>query len=286
MHTDRRLFLQSSAISAAAAALPFLGKPAFASTKLQLGSATLSIVSDGNLVLPGNFVVPADFPPEEIAIFLKQNSLPEDRYQPACNVGSGPNFMPSAGKLVESLEAAEIDPSDITDIAFTHAHPDHLWGLIDDFDEMTFPNAEYYMHGAEWDYWRASDTIEKTPESRKAFVVGAQNRMAVIEDRIKLFNYGDEVLPGVEAVNTAGHTPGHTSFALHQGSDTVMVLGDAITHPVISFQKYDWPSGGDQDHTLARESRKKLLWIPPATSRCRSCRASWYGVPILSIEIV
>jgi len=273
MKADRRRFLKTSAGSAALAALPFGLSNASERSVIQMGSATLSTVSDGNLVLPGNFMVPPDFPADQLQDLLKHNSLNAGSYEPACNVclwqsddhlvlfdvGSGPNFMPSTGKLLESLESIEIDPADITDVVFTHAHPDHLWGLIDDFDELTFPDASYYMCGNEWDYWRNPNTIDDLPESRKTFAVGAQNRMEYIEDRIQLFKYGDEILPGVEAVDTAGHSPGHTSFALHSGSESVMVLGDAITHPIISFQKFDWPAGGDQDQAKAMETRKNLL---------------------------
>lgn len=275
MQNERRHFLISSATSAAVlAGLPLISTPVFASTTIPVGGASLMVLSDGNLVLPGNMIVPPDIPAEQLTSLLEKNSLSgSSSYEPACNcalwqqqdklvlfdVGAGPNFMQSAGKLLESLEQAQIDPAEITDVVFTHAHPDHLWGLIDDFDELAFPEANYHMNAVEWDYWRGSDTIDKLPEARKVFAVGAQNRLSLLEDRIVLCNHGDEVLPGIEAVNTAGHTPGHTSFALHEGSDSVMLLGDALLHPVISFQKFDWPSGSDQDMELARQTRRKLL---------------------------
>jgi len=264
---DRRELLKLSAAGLCATAFPPLRAEA---SVIQLGSASLSVVSDGNLVLPGDFLLPPDVPEDQIKTYIPK--LPES-YEPACNVslwqnedsvvlfdaGSGPNFMPRAGKLPEALESLGIDPSDVTDVVFTHAHPDHLWGVMDDFDELTFPEASYHMHATEWDYWRAEHTIDKLPEARKSFAVGAQNRMELFEDQINLFQYGDEVLSGIEAVDTAGHTPGHTSFALHSGSESVMVLGDAILHPVLSFQKYDWPAGGDQDRAAALATRKKLL---------------------------
>ena len=272
MKSDRRRFLQASAGSVALAALPLRLKGASANT-VTLGNASLTVVSDGNLVLPGNFVAPPDIPADQFEALVKEHGLNARSYEPACNlslwqsddrlvlfdVGSGPNFMPSAGKVLESLEAIDIDPSDITDVVFTHAHPDHLWGLIDDFDEFAFPEARYHMCEVEWDYWADPDTINKLPESRQVFAVGAQSRMAYLEESIQLFKYGQEILPGIEAVDTSGHTPGHTSFALHSGSDSMMVLGDAITHPVISFQKYDWPTGSDQDPVMGQETRKKLL---------------------------
>ncbi len=269
---DRREFLKITAGSAVSTLVPFLPGNSLAS-EVQLGSTSLTVVTDGNLVLPGNFMVPPDFPQTELESLLKEHSLSSETYKPACNAslwrnedqlvlfdaGSGPNFMPSAGKLIETLESMDIDLSDITDVVFTHAHPDHLWGVIDDFDELAFPEANFHMNAIEWDYWQSDDTIDNLPDARKAFAVGAQNRMEFLQDRIQLFQYGDELLSGIEAVDTSGHTPGHTSFALHSGSESIMILGDAITHPVISFQKSEWPAGGDQDQATAQATRKKLL---------------------------
>jgi len=175
------------------------------------------------------------------------------------DVGAGPNFMPTAGKLLDNLGAAGIDPTDVTDVIFTHAHPDHLWGLLDDFDELICPEAAYHMSTAEWNYWSADDTLEKTPDDRKSFVVGAQNRFAAIEDRVQLFNPGKEIVPGVESVDTAGHTPGHTSFALHSGANSIMLLGDAITNVAVSFIKPEWFTGSDQDPARGAETRVSLL---------------------------
>ena len=73
------------------------------------------------------------------------------------DAGSGPNFQPTAGKLLENLEAAGIAPESITKVVFTHAHADHLWGAIDDFgDGDRFPNASYVISAPEWDFWTRS----------------------------------------------------------------------------------------------------------------------------------
>lgn len=257
----------------ATAALPFL--PAFATravADIALGAKTITTVSDGHLVLPLDFVFP-DAPQDELVSLLEAAGLGTDALQPDCNVtvlkdgdrvvlfdvGSGPNFMPTAGEILDNIEAAGITPEDVTDVVFTHAHPDHIWGLMDDFDEFVFPEANYYINQAEWDYWRAEDTLDKMPEARKSFVVGARNRLEALEDVIRFFNWGDEVLPGIEAVDTRGHTPGHTSFAIHDGSDSVMVIGDAATSAIVSFAHPEWPSGSDQDTEQGIVTRTSLL---------------------------
>lgn len=272
MNPSRRRFVSSGICCVAASALPFSVRGAVDS-KVTLGNSVVHSVSDGNLVLPSGMFFPDSIDKAEKEAFLSANNLTGESFEPDCNltlwqtedrlvlfdVGSGPNFMPTSGKALDSLAELDIDPADITDVVFTHAHPDHLWGLIDDFDELAFPEARYFINEVEWDYWRHKDTIDNLPEERKTFAVGAQNRMQFLEEQINLFGYGDEVLPGLEAVDTHGHTPGHTSFALHEGSESVLVLGDALTHPIISFQKADWPSGSDQDPEAGKATRLSLL---------------------------
>lgn len=167
--------------------------------------------------------------------------------------------MPSAGKLGEALEAAGVAADDVTHVVFTHAHPDHIWGVLDDFDELAFGNAEYLMSATEWDYWFDPETVNKVPENRQSFAVGARRNMAAIEDKCSRFKPGEEVLPGIAAFDTAGHTPGHTSFHIQQGSDSVMVIGDVITNPLYSFSNPDWQMGTDSDAEQGVKARKMLL---------------------------
>ncbi|MDP2122499.1 MAG: MBL fold metallo-hydrolase [Hoeflea sp.] len=265
----RRNLLRAGVAVTAAALLPAGLRPARA---LEIGEAVLTTVSDGNLVLPMGFAYP-DAPQDQLLALLEEKGLPTDALVPDCNVpilqsgnrlilfdvGSGSNFMPSAGRLLDNLAEAGFDPADVTDVLFTHCHPDHLWGLIDDFDEMVFSNARFHMGRAEWEFWRDPATVEAMPEERKTFAIGAQNRLAHLEDIITLFEPGAEVVPGVEAVDTSGHTPGHMAFMLHGGSEPVLVAGDAITHFAVSFAHPDWPSGSDQDPGKGVETRLRLL---------------------------
>lgn len=265
----RRDVLLAIAATASAGVSP---ATAYAKTVMSLGGKKLRTVSDGNLVLPISFLLP-DVPEAERMAIFEEHGLDAEQLAPECNLtlledgdrrilfdaGSGVNFMPSAGKLPETLEAAGIAADTITDVVFTHGHPDHLWGILDDFDEIAFPEATLRFPRAEWDFWRSDSVIDRMPEGRQAFAVGAQNRLAAMEDQVELFDAGQEVAPGVEAVDTSGHTPGHTSFAVHGGGDSVMIIGDAVTNHVYSFARPEWPSGSDQDTQAGIQTRLKLL---------------------------
>ena len=263
----RRSFLNG------AAALPLLhlaAKPVMA--QVHLGEATLTTVSDGNLVLPGSFVFDP-MPKAPLAQILKTKGISSEQLTPECNlalyqdadrnvlfdVGSGPDFMPSAGKIVDSLDGLGLTPEDITHVVFTHAHPDHIWGLLDDFGDLLFYEADYMIGRTEWAYWWDPETVNTISDSRAAFAVGARRRLEVIQDSITFFDDGDEILPGIAAVASFGHTPGHMAFEVRQGTDSVLVLGDAIGNHHIAFARPDWESGADHDMTRAVATRKRLF---------------------------
>ncbi|WP_425053318.1 MBL fold metallo-hydrolase [Psychromarinibacter sp. S121] len=255
---------------AASAVLPIFTTRAVANVAVAGG--TLTTVSDGNLVLPPAFVL-SELTDAEKAEVASRYGFGEGSYEPPCNLtlfrkgdmtvlfdaGSGGEFMPSAGSLLDSLDAAGVSPEDVTHLLFTHAHPDHLWGIIDDFEDLVFANAEYRIGRAEWDYWTRPETVDEIGAERQAFAVGAARRLAILEDRIDFFDDGEEVLPGIAAVATVGHTPGHMSFDIIGDGGGVFVTGDAIANPHISFGWPGWKLGSDQDPETAAATRVALF---------------------------
>ena len=146
----------------------------------------------------------------------------------------------------------------MTDIVFTHAHPDHLWGLLDDFGDPAFAEANMFIGQAEWDYWTNPATVDEIGQERQAFAVGAKRRLDLVAGQMQFFNDGDEVLPGIAAVASFGHTPGHMSFQVG-ANDGVFIIGDAIGNGHISFANPAWEVGSDQDPAHAAATRTALM---------------------------
>ena len=83
--------------------------------------------------------------------------------------------------------------------------------------------------------------------------------MEAIEDSVVLFDDGQEILPGIAAVSSPGHTPGHMAFEVRQGSEAALIVGDAIGNHHVAFRKPAWESGADQDPQTAVATRKMLF---------------------------
>jgi len=267
---QRRLFLQST-LAAALAAQGLLPRRAMAATTLELGGARLDMLSDGNLVLPFDTTL-EQLPPDVLADLRARYGL-ADQVTPPCNhtllrdgnrtvlfdVGAGFDFMPSAGQLPDALDAMGLAPEDITHLVITHAHPDHIWGLLDDFDEPFLPNAQIIMGRAEWDYWMDPTTIDTIGAERQSFAVGAARRLEMVADQVTLVEDGAEVVAGVMAVATPGHTPGHMSYQVQLGNQGVLVTGDAIGNGHVAFERPGFTSGADQDPVTGGATRAALL---------------------------
>ena len=258
----RRLFVTAGACA--------LASPALAQVVATLGSGaeTLTVLSDGSFELPLSMLA-RDIAPAELAAQAQQTGPTRSVLNVTClkrgkdvilfDCGSGANFLAGSGKLSESLKTAGIEPDAVTHVLFTHLHPDHFWGALDEFDSPLFPNARWLVAAPEIGFWSDPKVYAGLPEDRHAFAAGAQRIAKEFGDKLERVEPGREWLPGIEAVATPGHTPGHVSFAFKAASGPVMVLGDALTHPLISFARPDWRPASDHDADLAVATRRNLL---------------------------
>ncbi|WP_122073063.1 MBL fold metallo-hydrolase [Pseudophaeobacter sp. EL27] len=270
MTVNRRVFIAGLAAAGMAPAVSRAksGMPG----QLTLGEMQVMTLSDGHLTLPRSMLF-AGLEPGAVDQILQARGVAAGAIHPPINVtllrhagrvvlfdaGSGPGFQSTAGQLTAALDTVGLAPDEVTHVVFTHCHPDHLWGVLDDFDDPLFPNAQYLMGEVEWEYWFDPNTASTISGDRASMAVGARRRLEAIEERLSRFGDGQEILPGVAAHASYGHTPGHMSFELRDGQKSALIGGDAIGNHHVSFAQPGWAIGTDQDVDLAAKTRFRLL---------------------------
>ena len=272
MQVDRRSLLTGASAALAASALPAPARAARAPFERKIGAAAVSVISDGSLSVSLSFTLP-ETPPQEVAALLSTLGMSSGDVPVPTNVtwlrtenevvladcGAGANFQPTAGKLFENMEAAGLDPAQVTKIVFTHGHADHLWGAIDEFDELRFPNASYVISAAEWNFWTDPNTPARVPDWLAGMAHGSARILKRLESKIERKKPGDVVAAGLTYVATPGHTPGHMSLLLESAGEQLLIGGDALTHSGVSFARPEWRIGSDFDRDLAVNTRRRLL---------------------------
>ncbi|HWQ86190.1 MBL fold metallo-hydrolase [Brevundimonas sp.] len=156
--------------------------------------------------------------------------------------------MGTQNKLVASLRAAGVDPAQVTDVLISHAHGDHVGGLVGADGSLTFPRAVVRISEPEWEYMKAG-----------AARAGEAALLTAVTPRVQPFAPGAQVTPAIKAVALEGHTPGHTGYEIASGTDRLLYIGDALHSSVISVQRPDWINAWDTDSAAGVATRQSLL---------------------------
>jgi glyoxylase-like metal-dependent hydrolase (beta-lactamase superfamily II) len=224
--------------------------------RFQIGALEAVALSDGTITLPNDGGVFAVGHADEAGHLLSLVGMPRDELhlslQPLL-VKAGDRVLlfdtgardaiPTAGRMPASLALAGIAPGDITDIFISHAHSDHVFGLVTAAGALAFPAATIHLSAPEW----TALQVEEPPFA------------ASIAARVTPFAPGAQILPEVLAVDTRGHTAGHTSYVIGTGDERLIYLGDVAHHTVVSLQRPAWSVAVDSDHTAADAVRAQAL---------------------------
>jgi len=261
------------AATPARAAAPFGGTQAPSYYRSKLGDFEITVVSDGAraIPLPPKFV--NNISNEEVLAAAAAAYMPEGSIIAPFNpivvntgaklvlidTGYGPGLGPTVGLLPATLAAAGIDPKAIDIVLISHMHGDHILGLKTPDGALAFPNAEIKVPVVDWAYWMSDENMSRAPEGFQKASFGFNRKIfSNLADKVTRYDWGKEVAPGITAVETAGHTPGHTSFVIASGTGRLFFQGDVTNVPDLFLRNPDWQVMFDSEPEKAVATRRRI----------------------------
>ena len=176
------------------------------------------------------------------------------------DTGAAKCFGPTLGVIQNNIHAAGYDPTQVDTVLLTHLHADHACGLAVD-GKAAFPNATVYVSKAEADFWLNPAVAAKAPADAQAFFKMSQDSVAPYQatQKLKIYSPGDTLLPEIQAVPTYGHTPGHISYLLRSGDQSLLIWGDIVHSHAVQFAHPEVAMEFDVDSKQAVIARRKVF---------------------------
>jgi glyoxylase-like metal-dependent hydrolase (beta-lactamase superfamily II) len=276
------------------------GEDLSAFKKIRLGELELFILTDGYIHEESidTFAPRADI--SQLKAILRDNFRPDNYVDMAMNLmlvktkdrlvlldaGMGIFADERTGFILKSLQKAGFSPKDITDVFISHAHPDHIGGVVDKQNNLVFPNADLYISKIEHDFWLQASLkdfknsfLKSQPEFLNQVIPPIRNILKTIRPKLKFYDFKKPLFDHFSFQLAPGHTPGLTVITVTSGSEKLMYIADLIHSDVILFPHPEWGFSGDTDLDIASESRKKLLkQLAETKTRAFAYHLPWPGL--------
>jgi glyoxylase-like metal-dependent hydrolase (beta-lactamase superfamily II) len=232
--------------------------------RFTIGDLEAYVLEDGHLILPndgqsfgvgrstdetGDLLASAGLPRDAIRLDIQCLLVKAGDRVILFDTGAGNAPYADAGRLPRSLALAGVDPAAVTDVFLSHAHGDHIGGVVTAAGVLAFPAATIHLSAPEWTAAQAE--AQASADDRRL--------IAAMTPKVAPFEPGAQVLPVVQAIATPGHTPGHSSYRIGTGADALFYSGDLVHHAVISVQRPAWSIQYDHDRAAAEALRQATL---------------------------
>lgn len=160
------------------------------------------------------------------------------------DTGNGYFYQPGAGWLVDQLVQKGITPAMVTDVILTHAHPDHINGLLDTSDQSVFPLARIHIARSEFSFWTTPNPdFSKSKNAADAYLEiyqRIQTKLLALKDQIHLFDTDIPAFPFLHLIPSPGHTPGHTLFHIQAPGIDVLHMADTTHDDQVLMAHPEW----------------------------------------------
>ena len=245
--------------------------------RYNIGDIEVTVLTDGFRMVPVDDKYIRNAGRDEIGAALKDAGLPTDRvkntYSPIVLTTAGKRVLIDTGNgeaafaqsngergtLGSSLAAAGIDRESIDVVVISHFHADHVNGLLTADNKPAFPKAEIMVPQAEWNFWMDDGEMGRAPAGRMSDLFQNNRRVFdALERKVTPYAWAREVVPGVTAMATLGHSIGHTSFLVGSGRKFVFVQSDVTNVPYLFARHPGWRGFFDQDPVEAEETRRYI----------------------------
>lgn len=250
---------------------PAAGKQVPSAYRYKVGKVEVTAIADGmrTFPLPPGFV--RNQPQEAVKAALKAAFLDEAQLSIPFNVlllniggrlvlvDTGNGGEPGAvGQLRGTLGTLGVKPEAIDQIVISHFHGDHINGLVLPDGTPAFPKAQVMVPEAEWAFWMDEGQMSRAPDALKPSFQNVRRVFKPFEGKVERYAWDKEVAPGLKAVGTPGHTPGHTSYVLESDFDELFIQSD-MTNIALFIANPSWHVQFDMDGAKAAETRKAML---------------------------